>query len=498
VGGGLVVASTPGAILAHPACPPDLDPAVLGATAAGMVCSAGPQTVFRAISALPAGHQLLWRSGCERAPERFWHPEVATAGSGTFSGAAEHLRHLLQDAAKERLDPAGTTTAWMSGGWDSTAVLAAGRSATGGAEPLQPVSISYPRGDPGREDDLIQAVASFCNLQPHWLKADAIPLVDAAEAWAASRDEPFAHLYERWNRALAQGSRASGSRVALDGNGGDQLFQVSDVFMADLFRQGRWWSLRKEWRGRKGRSTANLLKWVLLPSVSDTAVRSLAALRGRPVPRRYLERLPPRWIRRDFCLEHHLRDRERAALPPDWPGRRAQAEMYWYLTAPVFSRASAAVASFALEEGVELRSPLHDRAVAEFAATRPREERSSGPETKRLLRAAMHGLLPAEFLAPRPHRTGLTRAYSTRAMLRAFPAWRAVFSQPLLLAELGIIDPVSLRASFESFLTHGQSPARVELFHTLQTELWLRHRAESPSSPGRTTAASAGPPLPRS
>ncbi len=44
---------------------------------------------------------------------------------------------------------------------------------------------------------------------------------------------------QMWHRSLARGTRATNSRVALEGVGGDQLFQVSEVYLADLLRTGR-------------------------------------------------------------------------------------------------------------------------------------------------------------------------------------------------------------------------------------------------------------------
>ena len=80
------------------------------------------------------------------------------------------------------------------------------------------------------------------------------------------------------------------------------------------------------------------------------------------------------------------------------------------------------MSTFAREEGVEIRSPLYDRRVIEFALTRPREERSSGVETKKLLRASMRGLLPDSILATRTKRTGVTGGYFGRSMREHLPA----------------------------------------------------------------------------
>src|SRR5690606_4084438 len=131
---------------------------------------------------------------------------------------------------------------WLSGGWDSPAVFAAGQAAlraSGDPRSLLPVSISYPPGDPGREDELIESIAMHWDVPIHWVDIRDIPFVDRPVERAAERDEPFGHAFEMWHRSLARGSRGVGAHVAFDGVGGDQLFQVSEVYFADLLRSGR-------------------------------------------------------------------------------------------------------------------------------------------------------------------------------------------------------------------------------------------------------------------
>jgi len=94
-------------------------------------------------------------------------------------------------------------------------------------------------------------------------------------------------------------------------------------------------------------------------------------------------------------------------------------------------------------------------------------------ETKRLLRRAMKGLLPDEFLAPRPARTGITTQYM-REQLRgpARPLIDAAFERPVL-AELGILDADRLHADWRKYLETGQGLA-LSFYDVYQTETWLR------------------------
>src|SRR5690606_31149939 len=114
--------------------------------------------------------------------------------------------------------------------------------------------------------------------------------------------------------------------------------------------------------------------------------------------------------------------RERRAALPQSRISCVRHETNWYLTYPYFPRVFGLASAMALEEGVELRSPLYDARIIELALARPRSERSSGGETKLLLRKAVEGLLPEHILAPRPTKTGTTSAYFERSMREGFPS----------------------------------------------------------------------------
>ncbi len=479
LGDTLVVASSVSAILAHPKCPRDLNLAVVGSTAAYMRWSLGTETSYAAIQVVPMAGSLSW-SGAKRLWKHWTPPTDGASATLSFERAAVELREILARAVAARMAPRGPTAVWMSGGRDSTAIFGAGQHAMrshGGTQELIPVSISYPRGDQGREDEMIAAVAQQWGTAIHWLDIADIPLFDRDERRAAERDEPAATPYENWNRALAEGARACGARVALDGNGGDWLFAGSDIYLSDLLRNGRWIALGRELRSKRRRGWHHLFESTVQPLLPRSFLALAARVRGKPELRHYLDRPVPRWLKRSFVERFDLLERERAHLPPVRGRNRSAAELRWAVSIPMIGYLHGLLQRHFLETGVLVRSPLFDRRVVEFALNRPRWERVSGVESKYLLREAMRGLLPDAVLAPRPRRTGMTLSYSRRSMGKAFPGlFRDLFRSPLLLADLGIVDPVALEKSVESYLRHGGDDLRMDLYHTLQTELWLRAR----------------------
>jgi asparagine synthase (glutamine-hydrolysing) len=379
---------------------------------------------------------------------------------------------------------------WLSGGWDSTAVLGAAGDALGEeAAPrrLRAVSVSYPPGDPGREDELIASAAGRWGVPIRWIDVADVPLLDNdPRGRAARRDEPFAHAFEGLNRALACGSGQSAARVAFDGAGGDQLFQASEVFFADLLRQGRWRELAREWRakGLAGRGWRVFGKWAVQPLLPDLALRAATLVRGgRPLHTQFDRTVPP-WIRPAFARRHELAARERAGAPSRRGLGAGAYETHWYLTHPYFPRVMGTVAEIALAAGTELRSPLYDRRVIEFAVARPRTDRSQGRETKRLLRGAMRGLLPESLLAPRPRRTGTTSAYLARGLrLQHAAAVAELLAGPLALEAAGVVDGAAVREAWSGYVRRGGGSLGVSLLLTVLAELWLRARTRPGAPP---------------
>ena len=471
--GGLAIATEIAQLLARSELPRGLDLTNIAVVAGGL-WSHGDSTAYLSVRELMAGHLLDWTVGSTPRVRPFWQPPDAIATRrDALDNAAAELRHLLDVAVQQRLASSGPTAVSLSGGWDSTAVFATARAI--GAD-ARPVSISYPEGDPGREDHWIKDAARRWDREPLLLDINEIPLFTDWEGEAARRAGPFAHAYEHWNRALGRGARRVGATVILDGVGGDQLFQCGDIYLADLVRSGQWGVLATQVRQRaSGREAWRLLyNWGVEPNLPRNLSRTVARLRGGPPPRNYLERLPPRWFRRDFLQTHGVMAREETARPRRLAKSHILAEAHAYLTFAFYPRIFAQLFRFAREEGVELRSPLLDERVVRFAVQRPWSDRVDGPETKRLLRHAMRDRLPAEILAPRAHRTGTTNAYFLRELRRdGWPVAQRVLPE-MRMASLGIIEPSHYRRAWEHVMQHDDDELAARLFFTLQAELWLR------------------------
>ena len=479
-GDSLLLASSIGALLAVPAVSRELSLATVATVAAGLWLHSH-ETAYRGISELPAGHRFEVNDGTTRI-ERYWHPPATMlTRRESVADASRQLRELLVDAVDQRMSASGPTAVSLSGGWDSPAVFGAGQLAMDrsafSARSLRAVSISYPVGDPGREDEIIRDILARWNASADWIDVDCVPVFNELPDARTGREEPFAHPYEEWNRELSRGARRAGARVILDGAGGDQLFQTSGIFLADLLREGRWMELARQWRATEGRGARSFYRAVMRPALPPGLNGLIARARGMTPPPHHLERQPPFWFRRRFLDEHGVLERERLERPSLAASNLVMEETHAFLLFPYFTRIMRLLSGYALEEGVELRAPLMDARVVRFAAERPWHERANGRETKLVLRGAMRGVLPDNVLAPREKRTGTTSAYFLR-QLRA--AGRPHFESMLTdsrLADVGMIDPGRLRRAWEHLIAHGDDELGVRLYFTLQAERWLRARA---------------------
>jgi hypothetical protein len=227
-----------------------------------------------------------------------------------------------------------------------------------GYDRLAPVSVSYPPGDPGREDELIEEITAFWSTRPTWVSIDDVPMLANAREHAARADIPFQHAFENWLRALLGATARQGSRVVLYGDRAISC-SPSTVFLRDLFSNGRWRELRREWRAFDGSGYASC-GWG-----SSTRAGRARAARGRTTPNNAL----PMWLDASFVARHSSSAAGGRRRCWRWADtRRRKPVDRWESAIPRVL----AEFSIALERDVELRAPLLDQRVVRFAlATAP-------------------------------------------------------------------------------------------------------------------------------
>ena len=452
----------------------------------------GSGTPWQGIRELPAGWCLEWRGQGEPSTRRYWYPAVRPewSGGGVSEGGAI-LRQVIGDATAERMGP-GRTAVGMSGGRDSTAMVGAledRRRRVPELPPLTVFSFQYPEGDPGNEDEFVLEIDGALGLDLRWLATESMPLLEGAAGEGRRRTRPEPQPFEGQNRALAAAARDVGARVVLNGNGGDNLFGLGDVWMADLFRKGRWIRLRRELRERGYRSVRQMADVCIRPALPLGLLDGAELLLGRRILSRPWESREAPWLipgaleREGILQDDRESYRKEIASRTDSVTERIR---LWAFLFSGFNRNSSSLFDMNLDEGVELRTPFYDRRVADFAWSRPPHDLNRGWEQKVILRHAMEGVLPDRVIAARPHRTGTSDGYFRRAAQREFLGYARRAVEGSRLADMGLVDPRGLARAVDRW-SDGDLTDELFLFVAVCVEFWLRAQDEVASWEGGTT-----------
>jgi asparagine synthase (glutamine-hydrolysing) len=216
----LIFASEIKSILEIPGVRAELDPESLDQLLyLGYV--AAPRTVFRGIRKLPPGHLLIVQGGnVEIRP--FWLMEPVPHRSGTESELLEELRTTLRESVRSQMVADVPLGAFLSGGIDSSAVIA--MMASAGVEPAKTYSIGFDLGSAGAYyNELPDAsrVARYFGTDHHeiMVRPDVATLLPRL-IW--HMDEPLADSAIITTFLVAEFARRSVT-VILSGVGGDEL-----------------------------------------------------------------------------------------------------------------------------------------------------------------------------------------------------------------------------------------------------------------------------------
>jgi asparagine synthase (glutamine-hydrolysing) len=357
------------------------------------VVSHQSDTIFSGIQRVPAAHAVVVTSAGVSVV-RHWDidpaREIRYADEAEY---AEQFRELLTRAVAVRLRGLDRAAVLLSSGVDSSSVVATAAHANAGGRPaeIRTYNHSLPDYPDADEEAGARRVAAHCGVP-----FTAVPFQAASIQYqldrAARLEDTTPGSLGSSDDVLAAGMTGDGCQVVLSGVGGDEWFAGAYLHSADLIRRGRVVAgVRQLWADARNPDTfhglgvlARTCGWALMPDGVRRAVK-----RARPSPDR-----TPSGFNRAFAYQVSLADR--VALAP------LEGRFPSLAAAAVYRGATHAHGVYAWEEstrqaslyGCEFSAPLLDRRIAEFAMAIPEEQRWSGRETKRVLRAAMAGMLP--------------------------------------------------------------------------------------------------------
>jgi len=463
--GGLIFASELKAMLEHPGFSRQTDPRAIAAFLAFNSIPA-PLTIYAAARKLPPGHLLAWEGG-EVEVRRFARPRPVPAGEVRREGAAAlaiELQSTLRDSVRAHLVSDVPVGVLLSGGVDSGALTAL--AAAESPERLKTFSIGFQESG---FDELARArlVAERYGTvhQELIVRPDAVQLLPKlVEAF----DEPFGDS-SAVPTYLVSELAAGEVKVALSGEGGDELFGGYYTYVADLLAPRI---------GRLAALSAPLVE--ALPS-SDARVGfdykakrfARAAALSDPLERHHawkeifspaarhslLDGRATAWDPLDLYRERYA---ETAGAEP--LARLQDVDLGIYLADDLLVKTD----RLSMAHSLELRVPFLDPLVAGFAAALPTAMKVRGTAKKRLLRRAVAPLLPKEIVRGRKQGFSIPLAAWLRGPLEPFA--REVLSAPNLERQ-GYLDPAVVAGVLDRHCSRREDLSR-QLWGLMSLTLW--------------------------
>ena len=473
---GVVFGSEPKSLLQDPDVAAAADPAAL-ALYLGLGYVPAPWSAFAGMKKLPPAHVALIEHG-RISLSRYWTLAFRPTRRESEEALREELRARVHEAVKLRLVADVPVGALLSGGLDSSVVVAAMRAVHDG--PVNTFSIGF---DEARYDERAYAArvagALGTRHRQFVVRPDAAAVLDRL-VW--HYNEPFADSSALPSMALAQLARREVT-VALNGDGGDEAFAGYDRYRAmalasrfDLLPA----AVRRGLAAMRGILPAGPPK-----SRRYRAVRFLSALGLSPV-RRYCD-----WTvvfgrsARDELFSPEFAAATAAAHGESLIGALFEeaatlgvveqslwADVHLYLPDDLLVKMD--IASMA--HSLEVRSPFLDHELMEFAASLPIDLKLRSTTQKYLLRRAFEQSLPGEILSRPKMGFGVPIDRWLRHDLRDL--MYDVLTGPTAL-QRGYFNPAVLRRYLDDHVA-GRGHHHHRLWALLVFELWHRTFLDRP------------------
>jgi asparagine synthase (glutamine-hydrolysing) len=433
------------------------------------------RTIFKGVRKVPSGHCLTVTAEAARE-KRTWDlgalPRLRYKRPEEY---AEKLRELLLRAVRDRLRDDGSRVGlFMSGGLDSCSVAGLGVEELrreGRGRRILAANYAFPTLKDCDEGSLVETMAQELPLEVSYIDAERLWLDTKPEDYQPSFETPFLG----WALADAEvfrNLRDQDVKVCLTGLGGDGLFTGTFRVFASLMLRGRWnraWQgLRAHGQPRRLSPPRRIYRYLIAPFLPRPVEEALRSLAGREPT----VSLPP-WLAESFARRHQLLEELRRQRFPrvSWDPARQGMSQAIALVGHV-SRACYWQERTAARFGIEMRHPLLDRRLAEFAISVPAELHFDGRTPKSLLREAVRGLIP-ERVRMRTDKTlfGQFLDYSLRDRSRDHIEGLLGSSR---LQAMGIVDQQGLREAYEEYRAGDSFQLRTHLWFIVTLELWLR------------------------
>ncbi|UDY33929.1 asparagine synthase (glutamine-hydrolyzing) [Dermatobacter hominis] len=487
-GRAVVFASGLDALAAHP----DFDRTISADAVCGLMrykYVPAPLAIFRDACKLPPGCTVVVEAdGSVGEPVAYWsYAEVVEQAAarpfeGSITEAVDELEQLLASSVSRRLVADVPVGAFLSGGIDSSTIVAAMQAVASG--PVATFTIGSPDSGFDESDDA-RRVARHLGTRHHELIATGADALAVVDLLPVVYDEPFADSSQIPTFLVSQLARRHVT-VALSGDGGDELFGGYNRYrwIPGIDRR-----LRRVPIGarRLAARIANRLpadRWDDVGRVIPERVRprqlglkvekaaSVAVLGG---PEEMYLRVISHWPDPTAVVPRGTDPEVLAKRPERWPAvadgtaRMMAVDLLTYLPDDILTKVDRAT----MAVGLEGRVPFLDRRIVEFAAALPMSMRSSDGESKVVLRRLLDRSVPRHLVDRTKTGFGIPLDAWLRGPLRG---WASDLLDGPVASEW--FDPTTLRTAWDEHRTGARNHG-YRLWDVLMFLAWAEHRGLS-------------------
>lgn len=404
-----------------------------------------PRTIWNEVRKLPPGHTLTLEGDGTLHIRQYWDVDFNAKTSLSMADAQRRVRELLEESVRLRMISDVPLGAFLSGGIDSSAVVACMAKASD--QPVKTFSVGF---DEGKYDELAfaRAVAEKYStdhreivLRPDFLRD--LPRI------MRCYDEPFADGSAIPTHYISRETRKHVT-VALNGDGGDESFAGYARYVQGM--RARYVRLPPLPRGQ-------------VPRTGTARIAELLAMGSRDryysLHKAFEQRHLFRDVRPELVYPFDLHYRHPKLLLDKW----LYTDIKTYLPDDLLVKVDVATMANSLEG----RSPLLDHKLVEFAASLPPQWKLQGQQTKIIFRRAVADLLP-----------DAVRKKPKQGFAVPIPEWMrgelGSYAEQELLSEsevLGRLDKGRIRRLLE--LHRRGKPYGYRLWNLLMLREWEKH-----------------------
>ena len=363
-----------------------------------------PLTIYQGIRKLLPGHYLLWEQG-NVSTHQYWDilSNDLSDSPDDFHQHSQRLRQTLEDAVKLRMIADVPLGAFLSGGVDSSIIVAL--MARNSGKRIKTFNISYPDLPVYDESSCAREVAKMYDTDHHEIRLDSHEILQVIPGALSSLGEPFGDSSILPTLVVSRETKKDVT-VALAGDGGDELFAGYRLYLGETFY--KYYDHIPQWFRRYGLESwipylpdSRNIKWL---EYVRRVKKFIRGARGDLINRLFLWRevfsseLITALLNGDpkshesLSGESWLRGLDR--WPEDDLNRLLYVEVKDSLPCDMLTK----VDLMSMKKALEVRVPFLDHRVVELAFQMPGSMKLRGLKRKYILLETFKDLLPPSLL----------------------------------------------------------------------------------------------------